>query len=171
MTWPHYLKEISYYNVRKACPDAGKCALLVINMQKYFLPIASPILGNVLSIIDGCRSRGMRVIFTRHGHRDISEEGGMLAEWLGESIQYGSKDWGLMDTFLFRNKDEILDKNRYSAFHGAGLDDRPRSKRIREFSARGFDRLWIPAPNQRRGQVWPGMTNSEFSAISYNQEK
>jgi nicotinamidase-related amidase len=101
MTWPHYLKEISYYNVRRAFPNAGKCALLVINMQKYFLPIASPILGNVLSIIDGCRSRGMRVIFTRHGHRDISEEGGMLAEWLGESIQYGSKDWGLMDTFFF----------------------------------------------------------------------
>jgi|GEM_PF-5809555 isochorismate hydrolase len=78
-----YLSEITDYNIREASPRSSKCALLVIDMQRYFQSIASPILGNVLSIIGACRERGMRIIFTRHGHEDISKEGGMLKKWWG----------------------------------------------------------------------------------------
>ena len=66
---------------------------MVIDMQRYFESIASPIIGNVLSIIDVCRASGIRVIFTRHGHEDLSEDGGMLAQWWGDSIMHGSKEW------------------------------------------------------------------------------
>ena len=58
-----FLKEISSYNVRRAMAKPGKCALLVIDMQQYFLPLASPIVGNVLSIVEACRSKEIRVIF------------------------------------------------------------------------------------------------------------
>ena len=87
-----YVKEISPYNIRKAKPSPAKCALLVIDMQQYFQSIASPIIGNVISIIEACRSRNMRIIFTRHGHSDISKDGSMLYKWWGDFIQYGSKD-------------------------------------------------------------------------------
>ena len=68
---PDYLNEINQYNVRRAWPKPGRCALLVIDMQQYFLSIAAPILGNVLSIIEACRSVDIRTIFTRHGHKDV----------------------------------------------------------------------------------------------------
>ncbi|TET95398.1 MAG: hypothetical protein E3J28_00705 [Desulfobacteraceae bacterium] len=44
-----YLQKIDKYNIRPAWPKPGKCALLVIDMQQFFLPIASPIIRNVLS--------------------------------------------------------------------------------------------------------------------------
>jgi len=34
----------------------------------------------------------MRIIFTRHGHKDFSKDGGMLDKWWGDSIMYGTKD-------------------------------------------------------------------------------
>jgi len=61
-------------------------------MQQYFKSIASPIIGNVISIIETCRSKNMRIIFTRHGHKDLSKDGGMLDKWWGDSIMYGTKD-------------------------------------------------------------------------------
>ena len=129
---PDYLSEIDQYNVRQTCPKPGRCALLVIDMQQYFLSIATPVLGNVLSVIEACRSKGIRIIFTRHGHRDVSEDGGMLAEWWGDLIECGSKDWELIKPLKPADVDGIIDKNRYSVFHGTGLDESLKSRKIDE---------------------------------------
>jgi len=134
---PDYLNEINQYNIRQAWPKPGRCALLVIDMQQYFLSMATPILENVLSIIETCRSKGVRIIFTRHGHKDVSEDGGMLAEWWGDLIEYGSKDWELIKSLEPPDTDGIIDKNRYSVFNGTGLDDSLRSKKIDELIITG----------------------------------
>jgi len=132
-----YLTQIDQYNIRHAYPEPGKCALLVIDMQQYFFSIAAPILGNVQSIIQACRSRGIRIIFTRHGHRDVSENGGMLAEWWGDQINYGSKDWELIDALNVSNADILIDKNRYSVFHGTGFQEILKSQKIDELIITG----------------------------------
>lgn len=134
---PDYLNQIDQYNIRHAYPKPGRCTLFVIDMQQYFLSIATPILGNVLSIIDACRSKGIRIIFTRHGHRNVLEDGGMLAEWWGDQIDYGSKDWELIQSLKPSDADGIIDKNRYSAFHGTGLDENLKSKKIDELIITG----------------------------------
>lgn len=134
---PDYLDKIGYYNVRRAYPKPAKCALLVIDMQQYFLQIASPIVGNVLSIIEACRARGIRVIFTRHGHKDINKDGGMLGKWWGEYIEYGSKDWELIEGLSEEATYVVLDKNRYSAFFGTGLDESLRTRNIEELIVTG----------------------------------
>lgn len=115
------LKKIADYNFRCGRPDPEKCALLVIDMQQFFLSISAPILPNVRSIIDACRQNGIPVIFTRHGHRNILRDGGMLAKWWGDCIEYGSDEWKLLDVLSPKAKDTILDKNRYSAFFETGL--------------------------------------------------
>lgn len=115
-----YLNEIKQYNIRPAKPKPSRCALLVIDMQQYFLSIAAPIIGNVISIIEACRSVDIRTIFTRHGHRSISDDGGMLAQWWGDLIKYGSKDWELIKALKPSDIDGVIDKNRYSVFHGTG---------------------------------------------------
>lgn len=134
---PDYLNEINQYNVRHAWPKPGRCALLVIDMQQYFLSIAAPILGNVLSIIEACRSVDIRTIFTRHGHKNISEDGGMLVAWWGDLIEYGSKDWELINALKPSDTDGVIDKNRYSVFHGTGLDESLRSRKIEELIITG----------------------------------
>jgi nicotinamidase-related amidase len=55
-------------------------------MQPYFLSMATPILGSVLSMVEACRSEDIRVIFIQHGHKNVSKENGMLAEWLEDLI-------------------------------------------------------------------------------------
>jgi len=132
-----HLQERAQYNIREAQPRPSKCALLVIDMQRYFQSIASPIIGNVLSIIDACRSRNMRIIFTRHGHEDISEDGGMLAEWWDDYIPYGSKEWELLKALHPKDSEAILDKKRYNAFHGTSLDESLKSIGIEELIITG----------------------------------
>jgi isochorismate hydrolase len=61
---PDYLNKINRYNVRPAWPEPDKCALLVTDMQQYFL-----------YIIEACRSVDIKTIFTIHGHKDVSKDG------------------------------------------------------------------------------------------------
>jgi isochorismate hydrolase len=132
-----YLNEINGYNIRRAWPKPDRCALLVIDMQRYFLSIARPILGNVLSVIEACKSNGVKIIFTRHGHRDISKDGGMLGKWWEDLINYGSKDWELIDSLKPFGTNEIIDKNRYSVFQGTGLEKWLTSNKIEELIITG----------------------------------
>lgn len=132
-----YLNEINRYNIRRAWPKPDRCALLVIDMQRYFLSIARPILENVMSVVKACQSRGVKIIFTRHGHKDISKDGGMLRKWWGDLIEYGSKDWELIDSLKPTDTDEIVDKNRYSVFQRTGFEERLRSSEIEELIITG----------------------------------
>lgn len=118
-------------------PTPGKCALLVIDMQEYFRDVASSIIGNTLSIIESCRSKDMRIIFTRHGHENDPKDLGMLGEWWGDFIQYGSKEWELLKALSPNDYDGIIDKNRYNAFHGTGLDESLKSIKVDELIITG----------------------------------
>lgn len=118
-----YLKEIKEYNIRQALPSLDKTALLVIDMQRYFEGVARPILQSVLDLLDACRTAGIKIVFTRHGHHDPKKDGGMLARWWGELIAYGSREWELFGELSPRPEEPIIDKTRYSAFHGTNLDE------------------------------------------------
>jgi isochorismate hydrolase len=118
------------YNIRKAKPDPARCALLVIDMQRFFRPIPDPIIDNVTAIIAHARSSGMPVVYTRHGHEDLSKDGGLLAEWWGDLAIRGSYEWELLDNLDVADDDIIVDKNRYDAFHGTELDSTLRSRNV-----------------------------------------
>ncbi len=132
-----YLEEIKRYNVRVGKIYPGRCALLVIDMQNYFDSIALEIKKNLLGIIDTCRVKGMRIVFTRHGHKDVCKDGGMLTEWWGDNIMYGSDQWQLMPEFKPKKEDLIIDKNRYSTFFNTNLDEILRSDGIEELIITG----------------------------------
>lgn len=132
-----YLNEIRNYNTREARPQPGKCALLVIDMQNYFLPISKPVIGNVVSLVETCRRKRVTTLFTRHGHRDIGKDGGMLLKWWGECIRCGTEEWEIIQSLTPAQSERIIDKNRYSAFLGTGLDDLLRSGGIEEIIIAG----------------------------------
>ena len=127
-----YLREIRRYNVRHTAPDPARSALLVIDMQQFFAGIAGPILPNVTAVIDACRGAGIPVIFTRHGHRDIEADGGMLVSWWGDNIRYGTPDWELLPEMVPRSDERVLDKDRYSVFRRTDLETDLRSAGIGE---------------------------------------
>jgi len=133
----NHLEDIRKYNVRKAWPRPGKCALLVVDMQNYFLPVASPIADRVLSIVNACRLRNIRILFTRHGHRDVEKDGGLLLQWWGDCIFYGTRDWEIMDVLTPSQTDPVIDKHRYSAFFGTGLDEMLQDEGIEELIITG----------------------------------
>lgn len=118
----HYLDAIKAYNVRVALPSPGKTALLVVDMQRYFEGVAQPVLTNVVRLLTACRAAGIPIAFTRHGHRDPRADGGMLARWWNDLIGYGTPEWELMVELHPAPGEPIIDKNRYSAFHGTHLD-------------------------------------------------
>lgn len=127
-----YLHQIDKYNIRQAWPVPGKAALLIIDMQFYFMALAQPIVNNVISLIDCFRANDGKILFTRHGHRDPKKDGGMLAKWWGELILYGSSDWELIDELPVHAGDTIIDKNRYSAFFSTRLDERLRAQGVED---------------------------------------
>ena len=118
-----YIREISDYTTRKSRPFVQQTALLVIDMQRFFDPIGRPVKGAVNLLIETCRLAGAPVIYTRHGHHDFIVDGGMLAQWWGNDLSiYGSPEWELMDGISPLPKEHVIDKTRYSAFFGTGLE-------------------------------------------------
>ena len=132
-----HLERIKGYNIRQAAPRPAATALLVIDMQRYFAPMAAPIVENVRALLETCRARGILCIFTRHGHTDPARDGGMLAEWWGELIVRGSDDWPIMDAVAPRAGEPIIDKVRYSAFFGTDLEDTLRREGVTDLVITG----------------------------------
>ncbi|HID30515.1 MAG TPA: isochorismatase family protein [Desulfobacterales bacterium] len=127
-----WLKLLEDYNFRQARPVPEKTALLVIDMQNYFRVLAGPVLSNVLSLIEACRSRGIRIVFTRHGHREPARDGGMLRTWWGDLIMFGSPEWQLMQELDPSRGEAVIDKTRYSAFFKTSLDEQLRAGRVED---------------------------------------
>jgi isochorismate hydrolase len=129
---PDYLEEVRRYNIRTHTIEPDRCALLVIDMQEYFGGIARGIRENVLKIIETCRGAGMFLVFTRHGHKDIEKDGGMLDKWWGDNIMVGAPSWELMAGIEPGEGELLLDKNRYSAFFNTSLDEALRARGVEQ---------------------------------------
>lgn len=126
------LEELRPYRERKGMPCPGQTVLLVIDLQNYFRKIAQPVLGNILKVIRFCRMRKIPIIFTQHGHTDPSSDGGVLGEWWGELILAGSEEWQLLPEIVVCEGDLILPKKRYSAFFETDLDQRLRTRGVKD---------------------------------------
>jgi len=104
-----------------------KFALLVIDMQEHFRYCAEPLLPKLIQLAQVCKSHDVLTIFTQHGHRDRSQDGGALARWWGEDsdslIKYGCSSWKLMKELqVVLDGCTVIDtKTTYDAFEGTNL--------------------------------------------------
>ncbi|OGF97796.1 MAG: hypothetical protein A2Z06_00605 [Candidatus Glassbacteria bacterium RBG_16_58_8] len=123
-------KAIDPYNHHVMEPDWERTALLVIDMQRYFLdpespaclPGGPPILSNVEKIIRRFRDSGLPVIFTRHVHHDLKHDGGMMARWWKENIMEGTPESEIHPRISPREGEKVILKHRYSAFYNTDLE-------------------------------------------------
>jgi len=131
------LRELSPYREKKAAINLKQACLLVIDLQNYFKQIVQPVFGNILKVIQSCRKTNIPIIFTQHGHTDPSWDGGGLEKWWGELIIVGSEDWKFLPGMTVDPGDTILPKKRYSAFFETDLDERLRSRGIKDLIISG----------------------------------
>jgi len=132
-----YLDQISLYNTRRAHPEIKNCALLVIDMQRFFRSFTSDIIDNIIMLIESFRAKNVPIIFTRHGHKNLKEDGGMLALWWDNHAIYGSSEWELLEEIPVMKEDIIINKNRYSAFWKTGLNEFLHSKDVEDLVITG----------------------------------
>ena len=125
-----WLATIRPYNRHRLILDAANAALLVIDMQNFFvdpkgaayLPATKAILPGVKALINGFRSVDRPVIFTSHAHTSRELDGGILAWWWGDMCMEGTRDAEIYPELAPLPGEKLIRKHRYSAFYNTDLE-------------------------------------------------
>lgn len=141
-----WLQEISEYNVHQMNLEISKAALLVIDMQNFFLDPQSPtyteggtaIVGGCRRLIEAFRSYRRPVIYTRHVHQSPELDGGNLAWWWQGMCIDGTPGSGIIEALAPLKTDKIINKHRYSAFYNTDLEITLRCLAISDIVACGI---------------------------------
>ncbi len=123
------------------CEDS---ALLVIDMQRYFLDKSShafldgatDILDNVRKLVSSYREQDLRIVFTRHALKD-GEDPGIMATWWGDTLRDGDQMADIVDELRPTPGEIAIRKTRYDAFVGTGLEERLRSEGVKRLVLTG----------------------------------
>lgn len=126
-TW---LKTIEPFNQHIMKPDINKTALLVIDMQKFFLDPDSPtftcggmaIISKIKHLISTFRESGRPIIFTRHVHHPERIDVGIMGWWWEGMCIEGSTESEIHDDLRPLQNEKIIFKHRYSAFYNTDLE-------------------------------------------------
>jgi isochorismate hydrolase len=115
----------------------GDSALLVLDMQSYFLneashafiPSAPAILSRVNNLITAFAGKDLPVVFTKH--LNTSEDAGLMATWWRELI---TREHPLseIDPRIKVNKGISIEKTRYDVFFNSPLEQLLKEKKVRQ---------------------------------------
>jgi bifunctional isochorismate lyase/aryl carrier protein len=119
----------AYTRKRTSTYDPKSSALLILDMQSYFLepsshafiPSAPAIVPNLQALARAYYAKDLPVIFTQH--LDTPQETGSMARWWQDLINVEDPLSAIIPQFDFSNR-YILRKNQYDAFYGTPLEDR-----------------------------------------------
>lgn len=125
-----WLDQIRPYNVHEMRLDVARSALLVIDMQVFFLDPASPsftaggpaIVPTVKRLVDAFRQAGLPVIFSRHVHHPGDLDSGIMGWWWKGKCLEGSPESEIHPELAPRAGEKVVFKHRYSAFYNTDLE-------------------------------------------------
>lgn len=140
-----WLDQIAPFNTHNWELDTAKTALMVIDMQRFFVEPGSPLSlehGNVIiptvkKLIEGFRKTGLPVIYTRHVHHPDGSDAGNLGWWWDGMIIDGSPESEITAELAPLPGEKIIFKHRYSSFLGTDLDTVLRGKGIKDIVISG----------------------------------
>lgn len=116
----------------------GKSALLVVDMQRYFIhPDGGAFLNpprslvrNITALIDAFREAARPVVFTRHAHRR-GRPTGQMGRWWEDLLPWdGDRDAELIDGIKPQGGEALITKTSYSAFEKTRLDSLLKRARV-----------------------------------------
>ena len=119
------------------CLERGRTALLIVDMQDYFLqesshafvPSAPAIIPAVRMLKQAFETTQQQIILTRH--INSPDDAGMMGRWWNELIE---RDNSLSRITECLNTDSgtILEKTQYDAFHKTALENILETRKIRQ---------------------------------------
>jgi len=123
-------------------PDTARVALLVHDMQRYFLaafaPDAAPLapaIANIARLLTHCRARGIPVFYTAQRGNQDRRDRGLQADLWGPGMSATEEHEAIIEAVAPVQGDHVLVKHRYSAFQRSNLETMMR--------ARGRDQLVV----------------------------
>lgn len=141
-----WLKQIEPFNQHSMQLNKEKSALLVIDMQRFFLDPASPtftcgglaILQKLKQLISAFRIAGRPVIYTRHVHHPGFIDAGIMQWWWKGMCIEGSPESEVHDDIAPISGEKVIMKHRYSAFYNTDLETVLRCLKIEDVVISGI---------------------------------
>ena len=140
-----WLGEIRPFNSHEMVLDRDKSALLVIDMQRFFLDPDSPtftcgglaILPTLRRVVGSFRSSGRPVIFTRHVHHPDDLDSGIMGWWWEGKCLEGTRESEIHPELAPLPGEKIVCKHRYSAFYDTDLETVLRCLKVEDLVVTG----------------------------------
>jgi len=141
-----WLEKIRPYNTHAMRLNPANSALLVIDVQRFFLDPESPtftcgglaILPTLKRVVGAFRSAGRPVLFTRHVHHPDNIDSGIMAGWWGGMCLEGSVESEIHPEVAPLPSEKVILKHRYSAFYNTDLETVLRCLKIEDLVVTGI---------------------------------
>lgn len=142
-TW---LKQIAPFNTHEMHLDITASALIVIDMQEFFLDPASPtftcggeaIIPNVQRLLAAFRKKNRPVIFTRHVHHPSGMDAGIMGWWWEGMCHEGTPESEVHHALAPLDGEKQILKHRYSAFYNTDLETILRCQGVKDLVVSGI---------------------------------
>jgi nicotinamidase-related amidase len=126
-TWLEGIRPFNQHDLRL---NGMASALLVIDMQQFFLDPTSPtfacggvaIIPTVKRLIAAFRKARRPVIFTRHVHHPDDLDSGIMGWWWEGKCLEGSRESEIHPELVPMPSEKVVFKHRYSAFYNTDLE-------------------------------------------------
>ncbi len=141
-----WLEHITPFNQHRLKLNKEKSALLVIDMQKFFLDPNSPtftcgglaILPKLENLISAFRNAKRPVIYTRHVHHPERLDAGIMEWWWEGMCVEGTPGSEIYDDIAPLPNEKVVLKHRYSAFYNTDLETVLRCLKIEDIVISGI---------------------------------
>jgi isochorismate hydrolase len=135
-----WMKDLADYARHTFDPGrlAVKTALLVIDMQRYFIDSSGDAylsdsraaLPRVKELLQAFRTAKLPVIFTRHEDR-AGDVNGAMGRWWGAIMEPENPQHEIVDSVAPLPEEMVIRKHQYSAFHRTGLAEHLHKGKVR----------------------------------------
>ncbi|HEX7342720.1 MAG TPA: isochorismatase family cysteine hydrolase [bacterium] len=141
-----WLRQIEPHRMHRLKLKPAKAALLVIDLQNFFLDPKSPtytaggaaILPNVQKLIAAFRRAKRPIIYTTHVHKPDGSDAGIMKWWWEGMCREGYPEARVHASIAPRPADKIIVKHRYSAFYNTDLETVLRCAKIEDLVITGI---------------------------------
>jgi nicotinamidase-related amidase len=141
-----WLGRIAPSNTHPMTLDVAVSALMVVDMQRFFLDPASPtftcggpaVLPGIARLVAAFRAAGRPVIFTRHVHHPDGLDAGIMGLWWEGMCLEGSPESEVHPDLAPRPGEKVVLKHRYSAFYNTDLETVLRCMRVEDLVITGL---------------------------------